>query len=98
MSAPESGDLLRPSLRLGLLLRDARERLDVRQEDVARAVGIGTSSYRSLESGTSRGPNLYTVLELLDYLGVDAAELGRLGANVPESADGGREPRIGSTA
>lgn len=57
----------------------------MRQEDVARAVGIGTSSYRSLENGTARGPSLYTVLELLDVLGVDPAELGRLGAGATDS-------------
>lgn len=71
------------------MLRDAREHCGMRQEDVARAVGIGTSSYRSLENGTARGPSLYTVLELLDLLGVDPAELAGLSAGTAASATTG---------
>lgn len=55
----------------------------MRQEDVARRASIGTSTYRSLENGTARGPSLYTVLELLDLLGVDPAELAGLSAAAP---------------
>lgn len=67
-----------PSVRLGTLLREARERREMRQEDVARAVAIGTSTYRSLESGKASGPSLYTVLDLLGVLGIRAAELDGL--------------------
>jgi transcriptional regulator with XRE-family HTH domain len=77
--------LIEPSLRLGGLLREAREARGLKQEEVAYAAGIGTSSYRALERGTAAGPSLYTVLSLFVFLGIDPAAL-RAVAGVTEEA------------
>jgi transcriptional regulator with XRE-family HTH domain len=68
-----------PSRELGLLVARARSAKKMRQEELARAAGIGTSSLRLLESGRSNGPSVFTVLRLLKVLDVDVRALEHLG-------------------
>ena len=61
--------------RLGSLVRHARTRRELTQEDLARRVGMGTSTLRALESGRADGPNFYSVLDLMSALGIEPEEL-----------------------
>lgn len=74
-----------PAEILGRSIRAAREEAEKTQEELARAAGMGTSTLRSIEAGTAKGPSLYTVLNLLSVLGKDTSELDPL--MPPPSAD-----------
>jgi transcriptional regulator with XRE-family HTH domain len=65
-----------PSVMLGECIARARRRKKLRQEDLARLVGIGTSTLRSIEKGTSTGTSVLTVLRLLAATDRDVADLG----------------------
>lgn len=56
---------------LGGMVRAARRQADLTQEELARRVGIGTSTLRSIEAGKADGPNFYSVLSLLAALDID---------------------------
>lgn len=60
---------------LGECLRSARTRAGLRQEDLARLVGMGTSTLRQIESGNATGTSIFTVFGILKAAGAPLAEL-----------------------
>lgn len=66
------------SLRLGVVVAGARRARGLRQEDLAHAVGVGTSSIRLIERGHALGPSLFTVLRIFRELGIGLSELDDL--------------------
>jgi transcriptional regulator with XRE-family HTH domain len=60
--------------KFGSLVRDRRRQLEMRQDDVARRVGVSTSYIANLESGARR-PSEKLVIKLADVLGLDPREL-----------------------
>jgi transcriptional regulator with XRE-family HTH domain len=63
------------SARLGEVVARSRRARGLRQEDLARAVGVGTSSIRLIERGHALGPSVFTVLRIFRTLEVDLSEL-----------------------
>lgn len=79
-----------PSIMLGQCIARARQDKKLRQEDLARLVGIGTSTLRSIEKGTSTGTSVLTVLRLLAATDRGVADLGPvLQRAAEEMAQGG---------
>lgn len=64
-----------PSALLGRCVKRARESKGMRQEDLARIVGIGTSTLRGIERGTAQGTSVFTVLRLLAATDRDVSDL-----------------------
>lgn len=63
---------------LGECLRSARARAGLRQEDLARLVGIGTSTLRQIESGNATGTSIFTVFRLLEAAGASLPALDKV--------------------
>ncbi|OUZ10555.1 hypothetical protein BHE97_07300 [Aeromicrobium sp. PE09-221] len=67
------------SEQLGRRLAHARAEAGYSQEDVARAIGVTTARYRTLEEGVwteaTRGLRLDTVVLLCRFIGVPAGDL-----------------------
>lgn len=75
-----------PSALLGTCIRRARRAKGMRQEDLARLVGIGTSTLRGIERGTSQGTSVMTVLRLLAATDRDVSDLAPVMAIAAEGA------------
>ena len=59
---------------MNLRLRNAREKTQLTQSEVARKACISTMSYQRYEAG-ERTPNVHTAIRLADLLGVDVKDL-----------------------
>lgn len=61
---------------LAACVSSARRAAHLSQEELARAVGIGTSTLRQIESGKATGTSVFTVFRLLAATGctLDALE------------------------
>lgn len=67
--------MTRASLRqFGSLIRDRRRELDMKQDEVARRIGVTAGCIANLEGGTRR-PSEKLVAKLADVLALDAREL-----------------------
>lgn len=51
-------------------IRNRRESLNLRQEDLAEMSGVATKTIHSVEAGTSN-PSVKTVMKLADILGLE---------------------------
>lgn len=60
--------------RFGVLLRDARRRAGLTQEELAARSGVGVRTIRRLETGSGTDPRIGTVTLLADALGVGQQE------------------------
>jgi transcriptional regulator with XRE-family HTH domain len=69
MSLKSKSPVAPPPSELGRRIRAERERLGLTQDDVARILRIGKSSYRHLE-GTAN-PATFRLLELVQVVGMD---------------------------
>ena len=74
--------------RLGALLRDARRRADLSQEDVARKVDYAVGAYARLERGETENPEPERLGRLSQLLKVPIADLFRA-AGYPMFSPGG---------
>lgn len=74
--------------RFGVLLRDARRRAGLTQEELAARSGVGVRTIRRLETGSGTNPRIGTVTLLADALEVTPAERRDLLA----AADGEHPP------
>ena len=52
------------------IIRNRRDSLDLRQEDLAEMSGVATKTIHSVEAGTSN-PSLETLMKLADILGLE---------------------------
>jgi transcriptional regulator with XRE-family HTH domain len=75
-----------PETVLGELIAEARLERGLTQAALAQQVGLGTSTVRAIENGKAPGPSLYSVLALLDVLGLPLEDLEavREAASTPE--------------
>ncbi|WP_352230699.1 helix-turn-helix transcriptional regulator [Agromyces sp. NBRC 114283] len=88
---------VRAGAALGECVRGARRAAGLRQEDLARKAGVGTSTLRLIESGSATGTSLFAIFRLLQACGVPLAALEdvyRLAAPQPARA----KPRPRGTA
>lgn len=75
---------------VGARLQVIREQRGLTQQELAEAVGIGTTVLSRYETG-SRGPSLSTMALAADALGVEFADLLAIDRPVPEPD---RDPRV----
>lgn len=73
---------------LATQIADARVEAGLRQEDVARLCGLGTSTVRMIERGTHEGPGLVGMLTVLAVLDLPLAALSPLAEAVRPPAAG----------
>lgn len=58
----------RPTTRLGRRLREARERQNLTQQDLAVLSGVKLDTLRAIEQGRTPNPGVLTILRLADAL------------------------------
>lgn len=58
------------SLEISKTVRNRRESLKLRQEDLAEMSGVATKTIHSVEAGTNN-PSLETLIKLADILGLE---------------------------
>lgn len=63
---------------LAQCVRHARAERGLRQEDLARAAGIGTSTLRAIESGRGAGTSVFTVMRILAVTGRTVHDLDQV--------------------
>lgn len=75
---------------LGSLIKEAREKRNLRQVDVAEAVGIGQNTLSRIEGGETPMPRHRTLLELARVLDIDIGAL-YVAAGIASTAEQGRQ-------
>ncbi|MDQ0538362.1 transcriptional regulator with XRE-family HTH domain [Curtobacterium flaccumfaciens] len=60
---------------LGILIRSARDKQGLSQEELARLAGVGTATLRRIERGEGAGPNVFVVLRIFEELDIHVKEL-----------------------
>jgi transcriptional regulator with XRE-family HTH domain len=67
---------VRQAARLAGQLRSRREAVGITQEALAAAASVGLSTVRKIETGAVVEPGYFTVLALMDALGISQSDLG----------------------
>jgi transcriptional regulator with XRE-family HTH domain len=61
--------------RFGRAIRQARERTDLTQGDLASAAGVAIAGLRKVEAGRAKEPSLFFAVRIADALGVSLDDL-----------------------
>jgi len=67
---------VRQAARLAGQLRSRREAVGITQEALAAAASVGLSTVRKIETGAVVEPGYFTVLALMNALGISQTDLG----------------------
>lgn len=78
--------------RLSEKLRELRVSAGMTQERLAARAEVAVSTVRKIESGDVIEPGFFTVLALIDALGVSLDEFGRSPAHAQQQQNGGIRP------
>lgn len=76
---------------IGLVLKNARENLDMKQTEVMRCTGINNKTLSGYENGISE-PDLETFAKLVSLYGISADEV--LGIKQPKTGVDAREQQL----
>ncbi len=72
-------------------IKDLREDMDLRQSDVAKAIGIDQRTLSNYETGKTN-PDSFALIKLADFFNVSIDYLvGRTGASITSKADIAKE-------